>query len=225
MMTKKSEMAEWILDFFRRAKVGIGQVVMFRVVQNKLLELSPKERDLFTPVANELIANGYFTYEEGALQNLRLTKKGYNYIFNPEAVLDCCYDQWEPTKAQSKYIANWHDSFLAYIRNMLAALAVFEASPTATEEDKEGLETLKLVLLATDVQEVENDLGSGNVKKSTIDKIEKISKRITDICIEHIQTSPMAREFWKQMIHLKIENDKQEELMRLSALRIPVGDS
>ena len=42
MMTKKSEMAEWILDFFRRAKVDVGQVILMRNIQNKLLLLSAK---------------------------------------------------------------------------------------------------------------------------------------------------------------------------------------
>ena len=97
-MTKKSEMAEWILDFFRRAKVDAGQIVMFRSIQHKLHELNPKERDLFVPVANELISNGYFTYEEDTPQCLRLTEKGRDYIYDPEAVLDCCQDRRKATK-------------------------------------------------------------------------------------------------------------------------------
>lgn len=97
-MTKKSEMAEWILDFFRRAKVDAGQIVMFRSIQQKLYELNPKERELFVPVANELIENGYFTYEEGTPQSLRLTEKGRDYVYDPAAVLDCCHDRRKATK-------------------------------------------------------------------------------------------------------------------------------
>ena len=97
-MTKKSEMAEWILDFFRRANVDAGQIIMFRSIQHKLYELNPKERELFVPVANELIDNGYFTYEEGTPQCLRLTEKGRDYIYNPDAVLDCCQDRRKATK-------------------------------------------------------------------------------------------------------------------------------
>ena len=97
-MTKKSEMAEWILDFFRRAKVDAGQVIMFRSIQQKMYELNPKERELFMPVANELIENGYFTYEEGTPQCLRLTEKGRDYIYDPEAVLDCCQDRKKANK-------------------------------------------------------------------------------------------------------------------------------
>ena len=97
-MTRKSEMAEWILDFFRRANVDAGQIIMFRSIQHKLYELNPKERELFVPVANELIDNGYFTYEEGTPQCLRLTEKGRDYIYNPDAVLDCCQDRRKATK-------------------------------------------------------------------------------------------------------------------------------
>jgi hypothetical protein len=97
-MRKKSEMAEWILDFFRRARVDAGQIIMFRSIQQKVYELNPKERELFVPVVNELIENGYFTYEEGTLQCLRLTEKGRDYIYAPEAVLDCCQDRRKATK-------------------------------------------------------------------------------------------------------------------------------
>ena len=239
MMTKKSEMAEWILDFFRQANVGAGQIVLFRIIQNRLLELNPKERDLFVGVfnelmnswnkgiakVNELIENGYFTYEEGTPQCLRLTEKGHGYIYSPEASLDCCRDQRKPTKAQSQYLANWHDSFISYIKSMLSALTTFKAMSTITEDDKNGLEELSCVLIGSDVQEIENDLADGNVKKSTIDKIVKLNKQIVDICMEHIQTSPLVREFWKQMAYLKIENDKNTELMRLSALRIQLEEA
>lgn len=97
-MTRKSEMAEWILDFFRRGNIDAGQIIMFRSIQQKMYELNPKERDLFVPVANELIKNGYFTYEEGTPQSLRLTEKGRDYIYDPAAVLDCCQDRRKATK-------------------------------------------------------------------------------------------------------------------------------
>ena len=55
MMTRKSEMAEWIFDFFRKSNLDFGQVILMRSIQNKLYELNPKERDMFMTVANELI--------------------------------------------------------------------------------------------------------------------------------------------------------------------------
>jgi hypothetical protein len=108
---------------------------------------------------------------------------------------------------------------------MLSAIATFEATPTIVEDDKKGLEELSLVLLGPDVQEIDKDLADGNVKKSTIEKIVKLNKQIVDICMEHIQTSPLEREFWKQIAYLKIENDKNSELMRLGELRIRLEEA
>lgn len=93
MMTKKSEMAEWILDFFRRAKVTTGQIVMFRNLQFAQQQLNPKERLLFLSVMNELLEHGYFTFEQEPIQCLRLAEKGNNYIYGLTKTLDCCIDK------------------------------------------------------------------------------------------------------------------------------------
>lgn len=222
MMIKKSEMAEWILDFFRRANVKAGEIILFRNVQNKLYELNPKERDLFVPVTNELIENGYFSYEEGSIQCLRLTEKGSDYIYNPDAVLDCCQDIWKPTRAQSQYITTWHDNFVNYVNQMLTAIAALEKLPQVTDADKQGFDDLKLLLNGKDVQGVENDLAHGVVSQATLDKIEKLNKDFGDIAIDHLDANPIWKQFFKQLYSIKVENDKAAELMRLRALQIPV---
>lgn len=222
MMIKKSEMAEWILDFFRRANVKAGEIILFRNVQNKLYELNPKERDLFVPVTNELIENGYFTYEEGSIQCLRLTEKGSDYIYNPDAVLDCCQEVWKPTRTQSQYIANWHDNFVNYVNQMLAVVAALEMQPQATNADKQGFDALKLLLNGKDVQEVESDLANGVVSQATLDKIEKLNKNLGDIAIDHIDANPLWKQFLRQLYGMKVESDKTAEMMRLKALQIPV---
>lgn len=222
MMTKKSEMAEWILDFFRRANVNAGEIILFRNIQNKLYELNPKEKDLFVPVTNELIENGYFTYEEGSVQCLRLTEKGSDYIYNLDAVLDCCQDVWKPTRVQSQYIANWHENFVNYVNRMLSVVATLEIQPQATDVDKQGFNALKLLLNSKDVQEVENDLATGVVSQATLDKIEKLNKDLGGIAIDHLDANPLWKQFLKQLYSMKVENDKTAEMMRLKALHIPV---
>lgn len=222
MMTKRSEMAEWILDFFRRANVNEGGIILFRNIQNKLYELNPKERDLFVPVTNELIENGYFTYEEGSVQCLRLTEKGSDYIYNPDAVLDCCQDVWKPTRAQSQYIANWHNNYVNYVNQLLSAVAVLEMLPQVTDEDKQGIDALRLLLSGKDVQDVENDLAQEVVSQATLDKIEKLNKDLGDIAIDHIDANPLWKKFLKQLYDMKVESDKTAEIMRLKALQIPV---
>ena len=98
------------------------------------------------------------------------------------------------------------------------------ARPDATEDDKRGLEVIRLILNGRDVVDVERDLAAGVVRKSTLDKIEKLNKDLADTCLEHIQMNPLVREFWKQMAHIKIEKDKVGEQERLAALQIPVAE-
>lgn len=126
--------------------------------------------------------------------------------------------------AQHHYITNWHDSFVNDIRNLLGVVAVLMATPEASEEDKKGLDVIKRILYDQDVEDVERDLASGVVKRSTLDKIEKLNKDLADTCFEHIQMNPLVREFWKQMAHIKIERDKAGEQERLAVLQIPVID-
>jgi len=126
--------------------------------------------------------------------------------------------------AQRQYIANWHDSFVNYIRNLLCVVTTLMASPEANEENKKGLNGIKLIFNGQDAEDVERDLASGVVKRSTLDKIEKLNKDLADTCLEHIQMNPLVREFWKQMAHIKIERDKAGEQERLAVLQIHVID-
>ena len=221
MMTKKREMAEWILDFFRRAKVDAGQIIMFRAVQNKLLELTPKERDLFTHVANELISNGYFAYEEGSPQVLRLTQKGRDYIYTSNAELDCCYDTNKLSATQTKYIEEWHDSFVRSVNGFLAIIESLSLLPSATEEDKQGLALCQRILNGPDVNAIENSLAEAKVSKELLDMIESRYKRLVDVAVEHVKTDTLIKEFLKRLSYLKIEQDKQSVIIRLDLLKIP----
>ena len=123
---------------------------------------------------------------------------------------------------QHQYLTNWHDSFVNYIQSLLGVIAGLMARPEATQEDKRGLECIRLTLCGRDVADVERDLADGVVRRSTLDKIEKLNKDLANACLEHIQMNPLVREFWKQMAHIKIELDKAGEQERLAALEIPI---
>lgn len=223
-MTKKKEMAEWILDFFRRAKAEAeaDHIVTMRSVQNKLIELTPKERDLFVSVANELIEYGYFIYEENTPQRLRLTQKGRDYINNPGAELDCCNDDNNLTGAQSKYMEQWHNSFVNFINGLLAMMESLLMLPNLSEEDKRGLTLCKSILNGVDVRHIEKSLAEAKVSRELLERIEYLYKRLVDTAITHIETDALLKEFLKRLSYIKIEQDKQGALMRLSALKIPV---
>lgn len=127
-----------------------------------------------------------------------------------------------PTISQQQYIANWHNNFVGYISSLLGVVAGLMIRPDASEEDKKVLDEIKMILSGRDATDVERDLAAGVVKKSTLDKIEKLNKDLADTCLEHIQMNPLVREFWRQMAHIKIEQDKAGEQERLAALQIPV---
>lgn len=126
------------------------------------------------------------------------------------------------TTSQQQYIAQWHDGFVSYVGSLLGVVAGLISRPEATEEDKRGLDDIKMILNGQDAADVERDLAAGIVRKSTLDKIAKLNKDLADTCLEHIQMNPLVREFWKQMAHIKIELDKAGEQDRLAALQITV---
>ncbi len=121
---------------------------------------------------------------------------------------------------QQQYIANWHDSFVGYIRQYEAFIAALIVLPEATEDDKQVLDWIKLMLHGKDTQEVEKDLANGTVSKSTLDKIEKLNKDIADVAVEQLKTEAVVKEFFKRLTHLKIEQDKKAEELRLKTLNI-----
>lgn len=222
MMTKKKEMAEWILDFFRRSNVDAGQIVMMRNVQNRLYELNPKERNMFVPVANELIKNGYFTYEEGTPQVFRLTKKGRDYIYDPQAELDCCHGEQKLNPAQTQYMANWHESFVNWVNGVLDIIEYLSLLPMATDDDKRALVQCKTILNGYEVSSVEESLSNGVVTVDILNKIEILNKRLVDTIVEQIKTDAMVKEFLRKLAYLKTEKERMSEESRLRVLRIPV---
>ena len=123
---------------------------------------------------------------------------------------------------QQQYLSNWHDGFVNYVNQILVTIASVEMSSQATEEDKRGFEMVKVLFGGKDVQDVERDLAEGVVRQSTLDKIEKLNKDMGDIVIDHLDASHVWKQFLKQLYHLKVDNDKNAEVMRLNALGIPV---
>lgn len=121
---------------------------------------------------------------------------------------------------QQQYIANWHDSFVGYIRQYEALIVALIALPEVLDEDKQVLDRLKLMLHCKDAQDVEKDLAEGSVSKNTLDKIEKLNKEIADVAVEQLKTDAVVKEFLKRLTHLKLEQDKKAEELRLRALNI-----
>ena len=79
-----------------------------------------------------------------------------------------------------------------------------------------------MVLCSKDAKEIEQDLASGVIKQETIDKIEKLDKDLTDMAVEHLTAAPLVKEFLRRLIDCQIERNKQDTLIRLQILRIPI---
>lgn len=56
---------------------------------------------------------------------------------------------------QQQYLSIWHDSFVNYVSQILAAIASAEMSSQAMEEDKRGFEMIKVLFRGKDVQNVD----------------------------------------------------------------------
>ncbi len=78
------------------------------------------------------------------------------------------------------------------------------------------------MLHSKDAREVEKDLAEGTVSKSTLDKIEKLNKDIADVAVEHLKTDAVVKEFLKRLTHLKLEQEKKAEQLRLRVLKISI---
>lgn len=123
---------------------------------------------------------------------------------------------------QQQYISNWHDSFVNYVNHVIGTIVSAELSPMMSEEDKRGLGLIKVLFEGNDVRDVERDLANGIVRQSTLDKIEKLGKDFSDICVDHIEASYFMKQVLKQLCHIKVEIDKTAEVMRLNALGVAV---
>lgn len=123
---------------------------------------------------------------------------------------------------QQQYITNWHDCFVGFIRQYETLIVALIALPEVPYEDKQVLDRLKLMLHCKDAQDVEKDLAEGTVSKITLDKIEKLNKDIADVAVEQLKTDAVVKEFLKRLTHLKLEQDKKAEELRLRALGISI---
>ena len=87
-MKTERELAELIFDKFREQKCETGQVILLKSIKYDkfIMNLNPIEKDLFCKVLDELKYTGYYVQEEDFGGILRLTEKGYQYIYDDEKI-------------------------------------------------------------------------------------------------------------------------------------------
>jgi hypothetical protein len=86
-MKNERQIAELIFDKFRQTNSKVNHVVPIRTIRFSLIDkLNPKEQVLFDKVFIALQALDYFHYEKDGLESIRLTKKGYDYIYDDQQI-------------------------------------------------------------------------------------------------------------------------------------------
>lgn len=124
------------------------------------------------------------------------------------------------TTIQRQFIANWYDAFVEYERKIISLADAMMLMDNVTDDDKRNLELFKTILHRKDVQDVKNDLANARIKKSTLDKIEKLDKDIVDFAIEHMSVCSLFQHILKQVSYYQIEYNKQTAIMQLNDLNI-----
>jgi nucleoside phosphorylase len=82
---KAKKIAEILFDIFRKSNSKVGHIIMWRNIQHSIVpQLNPKEQDLLESVLNGLITEDYIQYETDPLQCIRLTEKGFEWIYKEE---------------------------------------------------------------------------------------------------------------------------------------------
>lgn len=152
---------------------------------------------------------------------LRLTKKGRDYIYDPDAKLDCCYDAQKLSTTQSQYLKNLHDSFVNWVKRFLRIIDMMSSMPGVTDDDKQALAQCRIILSGNDVSQVEESLSRGVVTNDVLNEIENLNKKLVDIIVERVKSDDLLKNLLKRLCYLIIEQDKSTEEMRLSLLRIP----
>lgn len=108
-MKTERQIAELIFDKFRASNCKAGQIVMMRAIHFGLIDkLNPKEKEIFFDVFNGLIFTGYYTYEKGSLERIRLTEKGYDYIYDDTQVAEMLKKPWIIPSAEN---TDWDKAF------------------------------------------------------------------------------------------------------------------
>lgn len=118
------------------------------------------------------------------------------------------------------YISEWHDDFVNYIGGLMSLVEAMENHPSATDEDKRGLDQIKMVLHGKEALEIERSLAEADVKREVLDKIEKLNKDLVDMAIKRLSSDAVVKEFMKKLSYYQIEHNKHIAEIRLKDLQL-----
>ena len=108
MLTER-QIEDMIFDAFRQTNCRVGHIVMMRTFRFGIeMRLNPIEKDKYFSVMSGIINLGYVTYHADSPECLRLTEKGYNYIYDEAKVKDMMNMPWFIPELNN---TNWEKAF------------------------------------------------------------------------------------------------------------------
>lgn len=118
---------------------------------------------------------------------------------------------------REEYINQWHSLFTSYVNTTIGLIV-----KRISREDvsgKEKLNSLKFLLEGPDVFDVKNDLSSGVVTDSTLDKTEKVYAEIDKFFVDITIKNDKDKECLKQLADVFEQYRKEMTKLELSVLK------
>jgi hypothetical protein len=229
-MKKERELAELIFDTFRKINSKANHIVMMRTINLVIYpKLNPKEQEIFYNVLNGLIFTGYYTYEQGSLECLRLTQKGYDYIYDEDQTELMLKKPWilpifENTDWDKAYFKLWkiigpQDSAIHYVGGSIFYKLIMELCDDIPPSYSHYIEQRRNDVLSTSrvdyYKDLINHLDEDNRKQFYINiqlLIENDSISKTEGNNEFsFDTSPIIKEETTKSVEPKIEIDSEDD--------------
>lgn len=115
-MKTERDIAELIFDLFRSRNCRENEIVMLNTLRFSVYyQLNPFEQEMYNIVVNGLLNLGYLKYESHP-DTLRLTKKGFLYIYDDELVRQMQNVPWFIPSGSSPC---WDDAFVKLWRLLI----------------------------------------------------------------------------------------------------------
>lgn len=231
-MKTERELAELIFDAFRATNSKTNHIVMMRTIRFGIYQkLNPKEQEIFFKVLNGLIFTEYITYQQESPEVIRLTQKGYDYIYDDEKVELMLKTPWvipstENTNWDKAYFRLWkiigpQDNAIYYMSGPKFYKFIMDLCDTIPPSYNQYIEQRRKKELSTSRVDYYKDLINEIDEDNRIDLYVNIQKHIENEIVfnnEQINDDALVPEFFieKQIIEenssIKTENEVKSDI-------------
>ena len=195
-MKTERQIAEQIFQLFRNANCKENQVVMMNMLNSQVVyKLNPKEKELFNIVYVGLQALQYISVDEDG-RFIRLTRKGYDYIYDEELVEKMQSIPWViPKYKDTNWIVAWNklwktiDSQPFYQSEPMFMKYICELDETVENDYSRYIEFRRDKGLSTSRKDYFRDLLDGLTEEKRYEFYVRIQESIEDTVYTTINTA------------------------------------